>query len=109
MTSGRWAILLMDGSPKPEPHHAWYVEGDEDAAEAFRTFVECEIDPAVKILLRPAVAELHWRENIAKPLLDRWPSCATPGDCPLGPSPHPFVPPADTGPCCCRQPWEPAP
>lgn len=71
MSAERWAILLMDGSPKPEVHHAWYIEGDEEDAEKFRAFVEHEIDPAVKILLRPAVAELlHWRESVALPLIE---------------------------------------
>jgi hypothetical protein len=34
--------------------------------------------------------------------------CATPEDCPMGPFPHPFIPPPEDmmAPCCCRQPWE---
>lgn len=34
--------------------------------------------------------------------------CAVPEDCPMGPYPHPFIPPPDDVrlPCCCRQPWE---
>jgi len=32
--------------------------------------------------------------------------CELPGDCPLGPEPHTFVPPEGTGPCCTKQPWE---
>lgn len=62
----RWAVILMDGSPKPEIHHAWYIEGDEETAEAFRAFVHAEIDPAVKIRLRCAVSEvLGWRTAVA--------------------------------------------
>jgi hypothetical protein len=37
--------------------------------------------------------------------------CADPENCPMGPFPHPFIPPPDDVrlPCCCRQPWEDEP
>lgn len=72
MTADRWAILLLDGSPEPEVHHAWYIEGDEATAEAFRAFVADEIDPAVKVRLRCATSELlTWRTAVALPSHDR--------------------------------------
>lgn len=62
----RWAIVLMDGSPSPVPHRAWYIEGAEETAEAFRAFVSAEIDPAVKIRLADATGELlTWRTSVA--------------------------------------------
>jgi hypothetical protein len=34
-------------------------------------------------------------------------ACQLPADCPRGPGPHEFVPPAALELlCCCRQPWE---
>lgn len=70
-TAERWAVILMDGSPKPEPHHAWYIEGAEETAEAFREFVTAEIDPAIKIRLSSAVGELlAWRTGVALASMD---------------------------------------
>lgn len=34
--------------------------------------------------------------------------CEIPDDCPMGPAPHPFIPPDADFRCCCRQPWEEA-
>jgi len=60
----RWAIILMDGSPKPEIHAGWLIEGSEQMAEDFRQFVHAEVDPAVKVRLMDPVGELlTWRES----------------------------------------------
>lgn len=64
--TGRWAVLLMDGSPAPSIHRAWHIDGDEATAEAFRAFVSDEIDPAIKIRLRSPLDELlSWRTAVA--------------------------------------------
>lgn len=88
-----------------------YVYGplSEQEALGFAAYLTREVDPAeVRPLQSPVADLLTWREQVARPVLDRWPDCATPDDCPLGPEPHKFIAPADDhgAMICCRQPWE---
>lgn len=72
MTAQRWAILLMDGSPQPAVHQAWYLEGTEEEAERFRDFVDGEIDPAIKVRLHDPLGEaLAWRASVALPVMEQ--------------------------------------
>lgn len=102
MTS-QFVVLL------PEPRIVYGPFDRKEDAQRFAAYLTEEVDPADVQTLRSPVADiLAWREQIAKPALDRFAHlpCAVPEDCPFGPEPHDFMPPEGTGLCCTRQPWE---
>ena len=68
-----WVIVVLDGSPHPAAvHAAWVLDSDEHTAEAFRSFVDREIDPAVKLHGHDPLAEvLNWRREVGLPAVTR--------------------------------------
>jgi len=87
----------------------WDTSAEEIAAEAATlTGPAAELAGSAAQIFRACAEQLRFVTGGGMPSSGLLLRCqAAPEDCPNGPGPHRFIPPADPAvDCCCRQPWE---